>query len=326
MVVGNPFENLGPAAALLEKTGHNAEAIEFLEQLAKSAPWEASNRLRLAKATITAGKNANSAQDVVVSIASSPEVPYTVRTQAALTLVGVHHQLEHGQVESGSQELNLLASGINGSSASAADQPFFYEARLKAAQSSLEPHAKLRLLGNALADTPTRADARMPLFLAAASMQSDEFARGVIEPLLRQQFLSRVRPVAVEEDQIITSETDAAANEDAPGSLPAAFKLAPAQQSQVAWTLAQVLIRLDRLNEALPYLQIAHKLENAPTRRQQIGAKIAEVRFQLRRLRLNEARQPILHEALEQDRLVRPRLLARTALPAKAAVEKDVKQ
>ena len=326
VVVGNPFENLDPAAALLEKTGHNAEAIEFLEQLAKSAPWEASYRLRLAKATITAGKNANSAQDVVVSIASSPEVPYTVRTQAALTLVGVHHQLEHGQVESGSQELNLLASGINGSSASAADQRFFYEARLKAAQSSLEPHAKLRLLGNALADTPTRADARMPLFLAAASMQSDEFARGVIEPLLRQQFLSRVRPVAVEEDQIITSETDAAANEDAPGSLPAAFKLAPAQQSQVAWTLAQVLIRLDRLNEALPYLQIAHKLENAPTRRQQIGAKIAEVRFQLRRLRLNEARQPILHEALEQDRLVRPRLLARTALPAKAAVEKDVKQ
>ena len=35
VVVGNPFENLDPAAALLEKTGHNAEAIEFLEQLVK---------------------------------------------------------------------------------------------------------------------------------------------------------------------------------------------------------------------------------------------------------------------------------------------------
>ena len=50
VVVGNPFENLDPAAALLEKTGHYGEAIEFLEQLVRSAPWEATYRLRLAKA------------------------------------------------------------------------------------------------------------------------------------------------------------------------------------------------------------------------------------------------------------------------------------
>ena len=35
VAVGNPFENLDPAAALLEKAGQNAEAIEFLEQLGK---------------------------------------------------------------------------------------------------------------------------------------------------------------------------------------------------------------------------------------------------------------------------------------------------
>src|SRR6266478_4552138 len=56
LVVGNPYENLDPAAALLEKTGHNAEALEFLDQLVKAAPWEFSYRVRLAKAKIAAGR------------------------------------------------------------------------------------------------------------------------------------------------------------------------------------------------------------------------------------------------------------------------------
>ncbi len=65
VVVGNPFENLDPAAALLEKTGHHAEAIEFLDQLVKSAPWDSSYRLRLAKARLAAGKDAASALEVL---------------------------------------------------------------------------------------------------------------------------------------------------------------------------------------------------------------------------------------------------------------------
>jgi tetratricopeptide (TPR) repeat protein len=200
VAVGNPFENLEPAAVLLEKTGRNAEAVEFLGQLAQSAPWKPVYRLRLAKAIIAAGKDTGPAQDVVVSIASSPDVPYTVRTQAALTLTGLHHQSDQSQIEVGSKELSLLASGVNGSSAFAADQPFFYEARLQAAQSSSEPRIKFRLLRNALADTPTRDDARIPLFLAAARERSDQFARGVIEPLLHQQFLSRVALAPIAED------------------------------------------------------------------------------------------------------------------------------
>src|SRR6185312_15099399 len=32
LAVGNPFENLDPAAALLERTGHTGEALEFLVQ------------------------------------------------------------------------------------------------------------------------------------------------------------------------------------------------------------------------------------------------------------------------------------------------------
>ena len=66
--------------------------------------------------------------------------------------------------------------------------------------------------------------------------------------------------------------------------------------------------------------------KKAPARREQIGRTITDVRARLRRQQLNAARQPILHEALEQDRLVHPRLLARAAPPGKAAAQKGVKQ
>src|SRR6266852_5731253 len=87
VVVGNPYENLDPAAALLEMTGHNAEAVEFLDQLVKSAPWEASYRLRLAKARLAA-RDANASVDALAKIASSPEAAYNVRVEAALALSG----------------------------------------------------------------------------------------------------------------------------------------------------------------------------------------------------------------------------------------------
>ena len=54
-VVGDPYQNMDSAAALLEKTGHYAEAIAFLDPLVKSTPWESAFRMRLAKAQISAG-------------------------------------------------------------------------------------------------------------------------------------------------------------------------------------------------------------------------------------------------------------------------------
>jgi hypothetical protein len=226
--------------------------------------------------------------------------------------------------------LNLLASG-GGFSASAANQAFFYEARLQAAQASSEPRVKFQLLGNALSDTPTRDDARIPLFFAAAGVQSDQFARGVMEPLLRQQYLSRVPPVTTREDELITSETDSAANESIAGWLATSLSLAPAQQSRVAWTLAEVSTRTERLTEALSYLQIARQLERTPAQRQQIAGKIVSLCLQIRRQQLNEARQPILHEALEQDRLVHPKLprsksLASAVAPESATAQREGKQ
>jgi hypothetical protein len=101
--------------------------------------------------------------------------------------------------------------------------------------------------------------------------------------------------------------------------------LTASQQAQLAWTLGEVMVHLDRLNEGMPYLQLARKLEKTPGRRKEISSRIDDVRARLRRQQVNAARQPILHEALEQDRVVRPRLLARAAPPGKAAAKGSVK-
>ena len=183
-----------PRPALLEKTGHNAEAIEFLEQLVKSSPWEAAYRLRLAKAKVAAGQDVVSAQNALAAIASARTFPTPCAPKRRWPWPA-----SLPQVELGSAELNLLAGGPAAIAASAADQPFFYDARLIAAQSSADAHVKVQLLGNALADTPARDDARIPLFLAAAGLHSDEFARGVIEPLLRQQFSDQFLRRAIRE-------------------------------------------------------------------------------------------------------------------------------
>jgi predicted Zn-dependent protease len=314
-VVGNPYENIAPAAALLEKTGHNAEAVEFLEQLVKAAPWEASYHLRLAKARLAA-KDANSSVDALAKIASSAEVPHSVRVEAAIALSGAQKAAELG-----SAELKLLSSGPHSISVAGADQAFFYDARLKAAENSTDAHAKLQPLTKALADIPTRGDARIPLFKAAESIHSDELALLSIEPLLRDLLISRTSRDESSEEEIVSSG-DVDANdveEEMPVQAYAASKLSAAEQAQISSGVASALARLKRWNEALPYLQLAQKLEKVPAGRKEIAGKLAEARTAIRRERLNLARQPILHQELEQDRVVRPRLVAPIAAPGKAA-------
>jgi hypothetical protein len=165
---------------------------------------------------------------------------------------------------------------------------------VRAAQASTDARVKVQLLGDALADSPARDDARIPLFMAAAGIQSDELARGVIEPLLGQQLFSPATTIV--------------------------------QQAQVARTLGDLSIRLNRLDDALRYLRAARQLEKTPALRRQINSTMTDVTARLRRQQLNAARQPILHEALEQDRLVRPRLLARSAAPIKAEAKGGTRQ
>ena len=318
VAVGNPFENLDPAAALLEKTGHNAEAIEFLDQLVKSAPWNPSYRLRLAKAKLAAGRDFPSSSRELFSIASGSSVPYDLRVKAA-------RELGPGRTiaDLGSGELNLLAEYHADVPPSApADKFYFYEARIKAAQNASDSQTKLQLLSHCVIDFPRRDEARVPLFQAAASMHSDEFAIGVLGPLLHTQFLggaARSTPdFNSEDEQIISSDTgsddeEATEGDDSNNSVTPSPRLSRAQQAQVAQMIGETMARLNRLPDAVSYFEIARRSQTSPAARKDLARKIADLKAELRIQHQNAARQPLLHEALEQDRIVRPRLLARAA-------------
>ena len=314
VAVGNPFENLDPAAALLEKTGHNAEAIEFLDELVRSAPWDASYRLRLAKAKLAAATDAADAEKSLAALGAAQDVSYDVRLKAAASLSG------HPHADLGSGELNLLSGLPGGITTAAADKFYFYDARIQAAQNVADTQTKMQLLSHCIVDFPRRNEARVPLFEAAVAAQSDEYALAVMQPLLDSQFL-RNHPLeaANEEEEIVSSAFDEEENESN-NPFVAAVKLSHAEQAKVAQMIGDTLSRLGQISDALPYYRTARRLESSPTARKALLRKIADAQARLRIEWQNAARQPLLHEALEQDRVVRSRLVARAAPASKPAV------
>jgi predicted Zn-dependent protease len=319
LVVGNPFENLDPAAALLEKTGHNAEAVEFLDQLVKSAPWEPSYRIRLAKARLAANTDVTGAQESLSSVASSSNASYESRSRAAVTLAGRTHS------DLGSGELNLLAEAGAIAPASA-DKFYFYEARIRAAEKATDAQIKIQLLNHCIIDFPRRDPARAPLFQAAVSAQSYPYAIAILEPLFQTQFRANYVPEnASEDDQIASSGNDEENGDETPVQPTVESQLSRAQRAQVAQKIGDVMIKLDRTADALSYYQWARTLESAKIARQALNRKISDVKTTLRIEKDNAGRQPILHEALEQDRVVRPKLLARNAVSSRASAEGGVR-
>jgi tetratricopeptide (TPR) repeat protein len=308
VAVGNPFENLDPAAALLEKTGHNAEAVEFLGQLVKSAPWDGSYRLRLAKAKLAAGSDSAAAQDALSAIVSAPASTYDLRLKAAAAITG------RSSRDLGSGELNLLAAGKSAITAASADKFYYYESRMRAAENAADPQVKIQLLSHCVIDFPRRESTRVPLFEAATSAKSDNYGLAIIEPLFQTQyFRPDVSQAPNEEEQIISSgeDEDESSDESTVRGL-ADEQLSPAQRSHVAKLIADMMVRVGRFSDALSYYQMARSLETSAENRKQLTGRIADMKAILKIQRENAARQPLLHEALEQDRVVRPKLLARS--------------
>jgi len=139
----------------------------------------------------------------------------------------------------------------------------------------------------------------------------------VIEPLLQQQFFRQPVTLATREGEIIHETSNDSDDVNVSAQADSPFRLPVTEQAKVATTLGDLMIRLNRLDDALRYLRVAQKLETAPALRKKIISTVTDASTRLRRQQLNAARQPILHEALEQDRLVRPRLLLGPALRRK---------
>ena len=310
VVVENPFTNMDSAAALLEKTGNPAEAADFLAQLVQATPWDATYRLRWAKAKLAAGVPAGAspapAREALAKIASSVDVTYSVREDAALALAS-----RSPVADLGSKELNLLAAAPSQLTPAGADQPWFYAARIRVAENSTDARAKMQLLRNAVADAPVSRAARYLLFEAAAAAHSDRLAVAALEGTAMPEILSNSRYMQARDDINGTADS---VSESESGNLAARLSarrepaLSRARQARIAFEAAEVMERLGSLSESLGYLQTARRLEKKLQRRKEIAARIAATKKELDRRATNQARQPILHQALEQDRVVRPRI------------------
>jgi predicted Zn-dependent protease len=310
LVAGAPFEAQDPAAALLVRTGHSGEAIPFLQELVTAMPWNAEYRLRLAQAQTAAGRDVQSAHKDLAAIAGDTRIAYATRVAAAKGFTG------SGRLDLGSRELNLLATG-GAPAASEADQPFFFAARLKAAE-HLNGAARIALLGHALDEYPSADIVRLPLL--RASMNAGEYHQAIaaMKPFLHNHWLQvnswsgyYYNPDLDDQDD---SDEDSAAeeNEDVADQgaefAPDLSKLPAAERAEVSEQLGLAFQKLGALDEALFSFSQATGMHPSPAVAKRIKAEMRAVKGVLQERRANRQRQPSIHDDLEQDAVVRPRL------------------
>ena len=315
LVVGNPFETQDPAAALLVKTGHPAEAVSLLEELVKAVPWNADYRIRLAQARIAANQNADAARKGLAAAGADKQAPYETRTAAARSLAGT------GTVaELGSRELNLIAGGQAITPADA-NQPYFFIARLKAAEGQ-QGAASVALLRSALEDRPSGDAARIPLLKAATAAGDYYLALAAVKPMLDTSGLgSRIN------DTGTTDEEELDLNSSTEDSVRGLVKLPVKERAEINRDIGLALEKTGSIEQSLGYWRNAYKLETDTEQKTQVNKEVQLIRTVLRRRESNLARRPIIHTELEQNRTVRPRLPERALAspPPRAAVRPSAK-
>ena len=319
LVVGQPFENLDSAATLLARNGRHAEAVEFLGRLAKAEPWNQDARLHLAQEQIAANQDAAGARSLATAVATDAQAAYPDRIAAATILAG------SGGPELGSRELNVIAHGTG-----SADRPYFFAARLNAAKNSTDAALSARLLQSALADAPERNTTRLPLFYALTTLRQDRLAISEIEPLLRNNYLnnryggrSRSYDQNAEPDDPTSAASDAVTDEPLDGREP--NEALPADRVALAIAVAKSYANLGALENSLSYYRMALSGTVSAMQRAEATKNITNLRAAIRRNANNVQRMPVIHQELDQNHLVRSRLVAMQKSPPSAGSGRSAK-
>ena len=150
------------AASLLETRDKDSEAIQFLQPLVDAFPWDASYKVRLAKATLAASAHSQQAVAMLVGVVSDPKAKYTDRQAASKALSG---QKPTGTT-TGSGELDIFVHG-GCPSVEQASKPFFVEARIAAAACAADNKTRENILGSAMAIAPDNNAVRLAYLWAA---------------------------------------------------------------------------------------------------------------------------------------------------------------
>jgi tetratricopeptide (TPR) repeat protein len=315
----SPYKNTDFAATLLEHTHHPAEAIPFLQSLVSEVPWDASYRLRLARAQL-ATNALDAAQHNLIAVASDASAPYDLRVQAATTLAGTHPA---STPDLGSRE---LAAILNPTPATAR-QPYFAAARIAAAAlpttSGGDRDALLRESIAVSPDSPTGVHTRLSLLINQPPNANPSATLAILRSLNQQAQNSPASYAATEDasDTIAASpEASSQAQTPTPAALPpGALTLDLPSRIRLASQLASACERDGDLPTALSYAQLALDLQTGTLRGSDQTAphnppdpallhRRDALKTAVELARRNAARIPTLHKELAQSNQIRPRL------------------
>jgi hypothetical protein len=252
--------------------------------------------MRLAQARLAAKQNADAASKDLAAVASATDVAYETRLSAAKSLSGSVSDL-------GSKELNLMV-GSQTAAPGDANQPYFFAARMKAAE-SLPASARVALLRAVLEDNPAADSVRAPLLKAAFESGDYHLAIATLKPYLMSMNLETALDGTQEPEE---SEEVTGQDWQANGTLNAFIKLSEKERAEICRDLGTAFDKTNALSDALPYLRKAYRLETDAAIKTQINKEVQQIRFIQRRRAANQTRRPEIHAELEQEHIVRPRL------------------
>jgi tetratricopeptide (TPR) repeat protein len=252
----------------------------------KAVPWDTEAKERLAESQASSADPSGLKSLAVV--AADPEAAYKPRTAAVLAFAKLRGASDIA-FKGPNGELDLLAAK-QAPDALAADKPFYFEARLKAAAASSSPDVRIRLLRGALEYFPFADSARVPLFQAAMQQSKYQTAVNSLEPLNETGALSV-------DDNRQSGEMS-----------PQALQLNSQDRAKVVASLARAFEKLERYDQSVTAYQQAIRLEKTPNIKTDLRKSLNGVRTILSRRKLNLSRQPLVRAELDQTNVVRPRL------------------
>ena len=300
LVAGDPFENLSSAGELLDRTGHPAEAVEFLSARVQALPWDQPARAQFGHLLVASGKDRDRGLQTLRSLAGGSEVQYDARVAAARFV----REAQAGPLTASTAEVNLLSSAAI--PPADAEKPYFYAARVDSAKLSTDAAIKARLLAGAIAIEPNHVADKLELFRAAYQAKRYRTAASALRPLMIATFseIERQPIIAAEE-----SGDDFSRKYLADGFL-GATSLETPQRAEIARQLADCYVKLNQLAPAETLYWIAQQIQPSDP---QAERELKSLRAQLDRKRQNDRRRPVITENLEQDHMVLPRIASARA-------------
>ena len=292
LVVEDGFEALLPAAELLGKYGKTAEAADFIQRRVKAVPWDSEAKVQLARTLPT--PSAERGRLLTAAVADT-QAAYKLRAEAARLAVPQPVAGVSGT------ELALLSSPTV--TPDAAVKPYQVEARIEAARQVSNPEVKLRLWREALALAPADERVRLGALRAALALRRDSLALALEETRVRAQlgFNAEV-PFYGRRGRYLPYRQPEAAS-----VLPQA-QLTDQERAAIAESLAAAAERLDDLIMAQSHLRAAIGLR-PPNQSDALVRHLNELIAEQDRRTKNAARQPAIKDVIEQDHVVRPRIL-----------------